>query len=317
MKVAFNRRGKNPTTGPYIFVNRLAHELRSQDIEIVRVKKDHDIHFITMHGSGRRAEQCGAKLVQRIDGIYHDLSRDCNIDNAALKSTYHNVDAIVFQCNFAREMIYKHFGAPKKAKHEAVIYNAVSKDQFLPEGEKVDFGFEHTIICSGRWQPHKRLDSMIDGFKALDRQDTGLVILGNIEEEEQIKHPKIKYVGFVEPHELGKYYRAADVMLHLAFIDWCPNTVVEALACGVPVITTHNGGVPELVRDCGIVIQNELDYDMEFVDFKHLPKVDPELIANAINTIIDDKDIFVQERNDLYMDYCAKRYVDFFEKVVG
>jgi glycosyltransferase involved in cell wall biosynthesis len=266
-----------------------------------------------MQGSRRRADQYRARAVQRIDGIYHGSSRDSNGSNAALKSTYHDSDGIIFQCNFAREMIYKHFGPPKRAKCEAVIYNAVDKKKFNPNGERKKFGFKRTIVVSARWQPHKRLSSIMDGFQALRRPDVGMIVLGEVPEEAQFKHPRVKYLGFIPPNELPAYYRAADVMLHLAYVDWCPNTVVEALACGVPVITTHNGGVPELVRNNGIVIKSEPDYDMEFVDFQKLPKVDPDLVASAIDTVIDNKPWFIHEREDVYMDYCVDRYIDFFK----
>ena len=49
--------------------------------------------------------------------------------------------------------------------------------------------------------------------------------------------------------------RAADVFCLPSYSEGCPNVVVEALACGRPVVATKVGGIPELVRDgCGILI---------------------------------------------------------------
>jgi len=314
MKIAFNKRKQGTTLGPYIFLNRLIDYLSTQnEVKIVRAVVPHDIHFITIAGSGRRADQCGAKKVLRIDGLYHDLSDKAG-DNEGIRQTYHNADGIIFQCKFAQDMLYKHFGKPKRAKHEVIIYNGVDRS-FTPQGDKEDFGFQYTIIVSGRWQVHKRLPCMIGAFLELNREDVGMVVLGEV--SEPIIHPRIKYLGALPPHELPKYYRGADVMLHFAYTDWCPNTVVEGIASGLPVITTHNGGTPELIRGCGFIIKSDPDYDMEFTNFQQLPKVNPSIAAAAINLVLKQKSNFIRERPDLQMEYCGQQYLTFFAKVLN
>jgi glycosyltransferase involved in cell wall biosynthesis len=49
--------------------------------------------------------------------------------------------------------------------------------------------------------------------------------------------------------------RAADVFCLPSYSEGCPNVVVEALACGRPVVATKVGGIPELVNEtCGMLI---------------------------------------------------------------
>jgi glycosyltransferase involved in cell wall biosynthesis len=50
------------------------------------------------------------------------------------------------------------------------------------------------------------------------------------------------------PHVVASYYRAADLYLHAARADTFPTVVLEALACGTPVVATAVGGIPEQVR---------------------------------------------------------------------
>jgi glycosyltransferase involved in cell wall biosynthesis len=48
---------------------------------------------------------------------------------------------------------------------------------------------------------------------------------------------------------VARYYHAADIYLHAARADTFPNTILEALACGTPVIATAVGGIPEQIID--------------------------------------------------------------------
>ena len=51
-------------------------------------------------------------------------------------------------------------------------------------------------------------------------------------------------------------YQMANAAIMLKQNDPCPNTVIEAMACGLPIIYADNGGLPELVGDnCGYSIQ--------------------------------------------------------------
>ena len=59
----------------------------------------------------------------------------------------------------------------------------------------------------------------------------------------------LKTVSFTANNEvLAKYYSAADVLLYPSLADNCPLVVLEAMACGLPVVTFNTGGIPELVE---------------------------------------------------------------------
>ena len=316
MKIAFNRRENNPTIGPYIFQERLIKYLEKRGVDIVHnAGRYHDLQFVNISGIDPEAKHWGSKTVLRIDGIYHDSTTNCRGQNVEISNTYHNVDAIVFQCEFSRKMLYKHFGKSHKAKYETVIHNGVGSS-FSPQGEKIDYGFEHTLIMSGKWSwPSKRLSQMIRCFVSLNRKDLGLVVLGNV--KNPVIHPQIKYIGFVSPAKLPIYYRSADIMVHMAYTDWCPNSVVEGLVSGLPVITTHNGGVPELIQGCGIVIKNEPDYNLEFLNHSKLPELNVDLMNESIDIILHKREDFIRPRPDLSIESCGEQYLNFFNKVLA
>ena len=77
------------------------------------------------------------------------------------------------------------------------------------------------------------------------------VTLGaDVDSEERVGNVVLKHVRYVkDPAHMADYYRAANVFLHAARTDNFPNTVVEAQACGTPVIATAVGGIPEQIEE--------------------------------------------------------------------
>ncbi len=54
-------------------------------------------------------------------------------------------------------------------------------------------------------------------------------------------------IQYKRPKQIARYYQAADLYLHPARADTFPNTVLEALTCGTPVVASAVGGIPEQV----------------------------------------------------------------------
>jgi glycosyltransferase involved in cell wall biosynthesis len=76
------------------------------------------------------------------------------------------------------------------------------------------------------------------------------IALGEEAPAERIGQAEIRFVPYQkDPEAVARYYQAADVYLHAARADTFPNTVLEALACGTPVVATAVGGIPEQVEE--------------------------------------------------------------------
>ena len=66
-----------------------------------------------------------------------------------------------------------------------------------------------------------------------------------IEKSDHIWH--VPYV--LNQKEMAEWYSAADVYVYPSLADNCPLVVLEAMACGVPVISSNSGGLPEVNKD--------------------------------------------------------------------
>jgi glycosyltransferase involved in cell wall biosynthesis len=82
----------------------------------------------------------------------------------------------------------------------------------------------------------------------------------------------IDYLGYLDRPTLVKAYNAADVLVAPSFHEGFGITLLEAMACGTPVITSNTSAMPEVVGDAGIL-----------VDPHH-----SQTIADAVSRLIDD-----------------------------
>ena len=93
-----------------------------------------------------------------------------------------------------------------------------------------------------------------------------LIVVGDGPERERVHETaralalrNVEFIGAVRPEAMGRWYDEADVYLNASDIDNMPNSIIEAFACGLPVVTTRAGGIPYVVEherngllvDCG------------------------------------------------------------------
>lgn len=254
------------------------------------------------------------KNILRVDGLYFDRANklgDAEKLNRPIFKNYMKADAVIFQSEFDRTLFGVFMREPRCPHF--VICNGVPGG-FSPQGKQIDYGFKKSILCSASWREHKRLNCIIEGFLEYGNPDVGLIIIGD-NVKEQIEHPNIKYTGKIPVQDLADYLRGGDAFIHLAWLDHCPNTVVEALACGLPVLCSHNGGTKEIVRSNGIIIRCEEDYDFSKVDLYNPPICDKRIVAEGIEQILNWNKAL--ETSYLRIENVAKGYMQVAEKILN
>lgn len=139
-----------------------------------------------------------------------------------------------------------------------VIRNGVDRTKFcLPEdrnGVRKQTGFTNpTILSVGNLIPLKGHDLVISALADLPKWD--LVIIGSGPKRAELERgavaagvsDRVKFVNEISQSELVRYYQAADLLILASASEGLPNVVLEALACGTPVIATDVGGVREVL----------------------------------------------------------------------
>ncbi|MEO8376576.1 MAG: glycosyltransferase, partial [Candidatus Sumerlaeota bacterium] len=113
----------------------------------------------------------------------------------------------------------------------------------LPASDELTLLF----VASSLENERKNLRVLLDALDLIPRFPVRLLCLGEAAHTE-IKDQRVTFLGRKSTaEELRTAYSAADVSVMTSLVDNLPNTVLESLFCGTPVIGAKAGGVPEMV----------------------------------------------------------------------
>ncbi len=145
------------------------------------------------------------------------------------------------------------------------------------------------LLFVGRLQKQKSPLKLIDTLKACRKNDICLLIIGEgnlrSELEEHIKKKGLKgrvfILGSMTQDKLADFYNASDTLLLTSNYEGMPICVLEALGCGLPVVTTNVGEVNRVVKN---------GFSGEVVD-----SFDPEMISKAAEKILSNPQIYTKD----------------------
>jgi glycosyltransferase involved in cell wall biosynthesis len=191
--------------------------------------------------------------------IYPALRRDTTKTLWKIKKPiYKKSDfVIVTPSRWLRDKVKKSMLSDKEVK---LIYNGVDETIFRPVDKaevrrKLGLAEDKTIITfsahggvSSSWRSSKDLFEVL---RIIEHDNIMFLNLGSSERlDEKIKNDTgwLSIPHIYEEAKMAEYFAASDILLYPTLADNCPLVVLEAMACGTPVIAFNTGGVPELVE---------------------------------------------------------------------
>ncbi len=213
----------------------------------------------------RRARQRNIPVVQRLDGInwLHRRMRTglkhwlrAERGNRVLAHIRSQLATrIVYQSRFVQEWWQRQFGPGPDWR---VIHNGVDLAVFTPQGAEAPPASHFRILVvegSLRGGYELGLDSAIQLVQRLEREhmlDVELAVAGMVSEVQRMRYAgrtqrPIDWLGVVANDKIPAFNRGAHLLYSTDINAACPNSVIEALACGLPVLAYDTGALNELV----------------------------------------------------------------------
>ncbi|NMB64729.1 MAG: glycosyltransferase family 4 protein [Spirochaetes bacterium] len=196
------------------------------------------------------------------------------------KISLKRANAIITISNNSKEEIIKYLNVNKPI---FVIYNGIDIKKYYPNKE---IEKDNYILFVGTLQPRKNLSNVIRAFNILAQHlNYDLFIVGasgwkndDIHKIVKSLHPdiqkRINFLGYVSNDELATLYKKAKIFVAPSLHEGFGLIILEALASGIPVVTSNRGAIAEVFGD-----------SVEYAD-----PLSPQDIARKIQILLNDED---------------------------
>jgi glycosyltransferase involved in cell wall biosynthesis len=211
-------------------------------------RKNKKLFMMTLHN----ARPVGINPVVTSFGTLYDMVYGKKLLRAAYR--------IIAVSHFVKADIAKYGIDERKME---VIWNGVDTKFFKPSEKtfkkKYAEKFDTLLLFLGRLIAQKGLSLLIDAMAEVVKEypKTGLLIVGRGKEKEKLREKARKlalnknviFPGFIPEGQLPNLYSSADIFVLPSLWEVLPISLLEALACGIPLLVSDAGGNPEVVEN--------------------------------------------------------------------
>ena len=325
--------------GMVSFQAKLIQGLRAREIPYSYDILNPNNHVILVIGGTRRlldlfrAKKRGTTIVQRLDGMnwMHKVEKTpmraflrAEVNNQLLAFIRrHLADHIIYQSDFSRDWWVR-----EKCKTKvsfSTVHNGVALDTYSPKGpESPPEKHIRILVVEGHLSGAnaRGLETAIKLAKVVEKetsQTVELMVVGDVSDAVKARaHTSapdlwITWRGVVPREAIPAIDRSAHLLFSTDINAACPNSVIEALACGLPVLAYDTGALSELVQNGAgrVVLYGSDHWQLE-------DPIIPPLAIAAVD-ILNDNPGYRQRareraRSAFDLDGMVKSYLEILEK---
>ena len=245
--------------------------------------------FTTLHDIGFKDYP---ELYDKLSLWYHKFSA-----RLAAKKAHH----IFTVSQFSRSRIMEVYDCPREKI--TVTYLGYSAEKFKPLPQsavqprlaKHDLKYKDYLLFVGRLEPKKNILNIVQAYEKLDTE-IPLVLAGrrvNVQDVEAYLADKpdlssrIKFIGYFEEDDLAFLYAGAAILVFPTLYEGFGLPIIEAQACGTPVVTSNTGSCAEVAGQGAVIVDPDIPEEISDVIRQLLsdPKLREEKISAGLENI--------------------------------
>lgn len=260
----------------------------------------------------------GGHIIQRLDGIYYPSKHAERYEelNRPVKEIYQQyADTVIFQSRYSQAQCFAMFGEREQCQ---IIINGVDKRIFYPlnPAEKPSSGKTFKFITTGRFRNIDMIEPVVTVLDQLREQlDFELTVIGpitNPELEPFFQRPYLRHIESLPLEQIAEELRHSDIFIYAHLNPPCPNSVVEAISCGLPVVGFESGAMAELCffsQDLLAPVSQDVFQKYEDFDARKLA----EKLMCAVENYTHYRDIALAHSHLYAFEECGRQYLNIFQ----
>jgi glycosyltransferase involved in cell wall biosynthesis len=216
--------------------------------------------------------------------VFHDLvplhhpewctGRTVSMHTRKARHAAETCDVVFANSDFTGRDVAASLGIPAE---RIVVAHPGLQPGLSPEGRRADFGAP-TVLGLGTIEPRKNVARLVEAWRVLDGE-LGLALAGGEGwgDRPDLADSRIRRLGYVGDAQLGDLYRGAAVLVYPSLFEGFGIPVIEAMACGTPVVVSDHPSLDEACGDAAVRVD----------------PLDPEAIAAGIREAVTRRDELV------------------------
>ena len=236
----------------------------------------------------------GPVLIHRLDGVAELIRGRRTKADEVQPAVNRLTDHTIFQTEYCRTSFAEHCGVVPASWR--VIKNAVDPEVFFPSPDPPQKAGPLRLVAAS-WSSNP-----IKGFATLAEVSrlpgVELTFVGNWCPDVDLAN--VRLAGVMRSMELAEVMRSSHAMIHAAWNEPCSNAIVEAMACGLPVIYRDSGGNRELAGEYGVALTEDL----------------ADTLHNLKQRYGDHREKILQNRDRFLIDRAARKYLSLFQYAI-
>lgn len=268
------------------------------------------------------SNKAGIKIVWNQNGVAYPAwaGNDVERINQGLRFGITSADKVMYQSEYCRVSSEKFLGIPRGSW--SILHNPVDVSFFRPVEEPLSEKPLRLLVMgshTGSYRVLRAIEAAAILYKG--GLEVSLCIGGRLMWENGMKETLgeierfnayrfVKLAGKFTAAEALALYQNSHVLIHLQYQDACPTTVLEAMACGLPVVASRSGGTPELMTDqCGVLLPVDTGWEKISVP-------DAGSVAQAVNTVRENREkMRIEARKRTVEKFSLEAWLNAHEKV--
>ena len=238
------------------FLRTVTTSLKYSASLLSRIRRADLVHVFSSGTTGYIISTLPALFAAKLYGKktilhYHTGEAETHLKNwrRTAAPTMKQFDRIVVPSQFLAD-VFAHFDL-----RTTTIYNFVETENFRFRKREP---LRPIFLSNRNFEAHYQVGDVLRAFSIVQKKfaEARLVVAGSGGEEARLKKlaadlqlKNTQFVGRVAPENMPRFYDAADVYLNSSIVDNMPLSIVEAYACGLPVVTTEAGGIPYILEN--------------------------------------------------------------------